>query len=131
MRPLYLLLGLVCVGLGYIGIIVPGMPSTVFFLIALWSFKRSSPRLEDWLLYKTPFGPALQDWDRERSMTRRNRTLALTMLWLGISASTVILVLRHRPWWVTTVVVACGIGVTVFLLGVKIKMSDEASGKSV
>ena len=43
-------LGFLCVILGTVGIFIPGLPTTVFILIALWSFTKSSPRLYNWLI---------------------------------------------------------------------------------
>lgn len=49
-KILYALLGLFCTGLGIIGIWVPGLPTTVFILIALWAFSNSSKKLHTWLV---------------------------------------------------------------------------------
>lgn len=49
-RILYALLGLFSTGLGIIGIWVPGLPTTVFILIALWAFSNSSKKLHTWLV---------------------------------------------------------------------------------
>lgn len=43
-------LGILCVVLGTIGLFIPGLPTTVFILIALWSFTKSSSRLYNWLI---------------------------------------------------------------------------------
>lgn len=48
-RYIYITLGLISVGLGSIGVVVPGIPTTPFVLLASWLFYRSSPRLQKWL----------------------------------------------------------------------------------
>ena len=43
-------LGCVAIGMGGVGLVLPGLPATVFFIVAAWAFARSSPRLERWVL---------------------------------------------------------------------------------
>lgn len=83
----YALLGLTCVGLGFVGIAIPGMPSTIFFIIALWAFQRSSERLERWLLSNRLVGRTLRDWHETRSLTLRTKIVAVTAIWLCIGVS--------------------------------------------
>jgi uncharacterized membrane protein YbaN (DUF454 family) len=122
LRPLFLVLGLFCVGIGFVNHFIPGMPSTVFYLIALWAFKRSSPRLERWILWKSPVGPALRDWEHDRSITLRTKIVAITFVWLGIGASIALLVYRHRPVWVPGLLFAIAIVLTWFLASRKTKV---------
>ena len=49
-RIYWISLGILCVVLGSVGLFIPGLPTTVFILIALWSFTKSSPRLYNWLI---------------------------------------------------------------------------------
>ena len=95
----YLALGILCVGLGFVGYVTPVMPGTVFFIIALWAFKRSSPRLETWLLTRSPVAEVLSDWDRERTMRRRTKILAVVMVWVGIGFSILVLVRKRAGEW--------------------------------
>lgn len=79
-RYSYLSLGGLCVAFGTIGIFVPGLPTTIFMIIALWSFTRSSPKMRDWLYNHRHFGPALQNWVNHRSIPTRARQIALASL---------------------------------------------------
>src|SRR3546814_4138967 len=65
-RTVWLLLGLVLVGISLIGIVVPLLPTTDFMLLALPCFARSSPKLEAWLLNHPRFGPGLRASSEER-----------------------------------------------------------------
>lgn len=120
-RWLFATMGFGCVGLGYLGLVVPGMPATVFFLVALWSFQRSCPAFERWLLEKSPARGVLQDWQRDRSMSLGAKRAALAMLWLSVSASAALLVLRGRPLWIPIAIVAAGAVGTAVILRVRTK----------
>jgi uncharacterized membrane protein YbaN (DUF454 family) len=80
MRAVYLLLGFVFFALGAIGAVVPGLPTTVFMLLALWAFARSSERFHNWLYHHPLFGPPLQEWHRYRVIPLRAKLLAVTMM---------------------------------------------------
>lgn len=80
MRAFYLLLGMVFFLLGAIGVVVPGLPTTVFMLLALWAFARSSDRFHSWLYHHPLFGPPLQEWHRYRVIPKRAKVLAIGMM---------------------------------------------------
>lgn len=75
------------------------MPSTVFFIVALWAFKRSSPTLEAWLLERSPVASTLRDWDRDRSIAPRTKVVAIAMVWLAIGASVGLTVYKRQEEW--------------------------------
>ena len=87
---------LVCLALGIVGIFLPGLPSTVFILMAAWAAARSSPPLYRWLWHHRLFGPMLRDWSRGGQVSRRSKWAATTMM----AASAAILLLTHTPRWV-------------------------------
>ena len=49
-RILWILLGSLSVGMGVIGIFVPGWPTTIFLIVASYFYIRSSRRLYNWLI---------------------------------------------------------------------------------
>ena len=76
-------LGWLCVGLGLIGIIIPGLPTTIFLIVALWAFSRSSERLHRWLYQHPRLGPPLQVWHTHRVIPLRAKVLAVAVM--GVS----------------------------------------------
>ncbi len=79
------LLGFGCfnVGLGVIGVVVPGMPTTVFLIVALWAFSKSSERFRLWLWNHEKFGPPLRAWHEHRVIPLRAKILAAVMMALS------------------------------------------------
>jgi uncharacterized protein len=79
-RGLWALAGLLCVAVGGVGIVVPGLPTTVFFIMAAWCFARSSNRLERWVLGLPKIGPAVRDYRSGHGMPRRAKQFAVTSI---------------------------------------------------
>ncbi|OFC70221.1 hypothetical protein BFC18_13625 [Alteromonas confluentis] len=82
--------------LGFIGVVVPGMPTTVFVLIAAWLAARSSPSLAHWLDNHKVTGPIIHHWRNGRCMPRRAKYAAA----IGMSISAVIMAFSSTPTWV-------------------------------
>ena len=110
-RWLLWLAGTVSLGLGIVGVVLPGLPTTPFVLLAAACYARASPRLHGWLLRHRVFGPMVRDWETHRSLTRRTKTVAQVsmVLMVGLSAWG----LRDRPVLLAVVLVAALIGVWV------------------
>ena len=80
MKKIILLsIGWICVGLGFMGIFVPGLPTTIFLIIALWAFTKSSKKLRIWLLNHKKFGPFLRDWQEHRVVPLRAKILMIIL----------------------------------------------------
>lgn len=69
-------MGLLCVGLGGLGMVLPILPTTPFLLLASLAFAKSDPRWHAWLLSRPHFGPLIRDWERNRSVPRRAKVTA-------------------------------------------------------
>ena len=82
-KALWLSLGFLGLGFGVIDVFVPGMPSTVFLLIALWGFSRGSQRFHDWLYNHPRLGPPLQAWREHRAIPLGAKLAALFGMSLG------------------------------------------------
>jgi len=95
MRKLVLIfLGFLCVGLATLGVVLPGLPTTPFLLLAAACFARSSERFYGWLLGNPVFGPMIRDWRETRSMSRRSKAIALASI-VVVGGASVIFVIEH------------------------------------
>ena len=84
-RYLYIIFGLICVTFGALGVVVPGLPTTPFLLLASWLFYRSSPKLQQWLL-NSWLGKYIRSYHR-----RGGRTLSQKAGAVGIMVAMVLL----------------------------------------
>ncbi len=92
MRIFYLCLGLLSVGVGGIGVFVPGLPTTVFFIIAAWAFSKSSTRLEQWVLNLPGIGPMVRDFRAGLGMPQRAKVAAISCIVLAVGLSAGLLI---------------------------------------
>jgi uncharacterized membrane protein YbaN (DUF454 family) len=124
--------GVACVGIGFVGILTPGLPGFVFFVIALWAFRNSSQQLEDWILANRLIGPTLKDWEENHSMKLSTKVLAISMIWVAIGVTiyriltTPPIVIEawkfHLPKWIPVVLlVGTIVGLTIYLVRVPTK----------
>lgn len=76
MRGLWLAAGMLFLGLGLLGVVLPVLPTTPFLLLAAACFARSSPRLHGWLLSHPMFGPPIRNWEENGAISRPAKRLA-------------------------------------------------------
>ena len=93
-KHLFIVLGWLFVLIGLVGVVLPVLPTTPFLIVALALFSKSSPRFHQMLLNNRWFGPALQQWEQTRSMSRKTKRKASLMIVLAFSVSIAILIGR-------------------------------------
>lgn len=74
------ILGWTCVALGFIGVVLPVLPTTPFLILAAFAFGKSSPRLKQWLLDHPIFGGPIRDWAANGAIRPRIKALACTAM---------------------------------------------------
>lgn len=84
-RWTYAALGTLCVALGALGVVVPGLPTTVFVIAASWLYSRSCPALDRWLRRTRWLGEALARFEESRAMSVRAKAVAIGSMWAGIA----------------------------------------------
>lgn len=100
-RALLVVTGLVALALGLIGIVLPGLPTTPFVLLAAACFARASPRLHHWLTQHRYLGPMVRDWEANRSLPLRVKWIAISMMGTMVLLSA--WQFAGRPWLQGTV----------------------------
>ena len=83
-RPIYLVCGLLALGMGLIGIALPILPTVPFLLLAAFCFARSQPAWEQRLLDHPRYGAALRDWRERQAIRRPAKVAALGAMSAGV-----------------------------------------------
>jgi uncharacterized membrane protein YbaN (DUF454 family) len=83
----FLIAGWAAFVLGFVGAVVPVVPTVPFLVLAAFCFSRGSPRLHRWVLNLPQFGPALRDWENSRVIRRPAKIKASVLIVLGIGVS--------------------------------------------
>jgi uncharacterized membrane protein YbaN (DUF454 family) len=115
-RWMWFVIGWIAVGIGAIGVVVPGLPTTVFFVIAAACFARSSPRFEQWVLDLPHVGRAVRDYRAGLGMSRRAKAFAIGMMLVFGTLS--IVLTRDRVVIAATIAALLAIGVWYILFRV-------------
>lgn len=91
----FAMLAYLCAGLALAGVVLPGLPTVPFVLVAAWAASRGSERLRLWLEAHRHLGPALRAWEQEKAVPVRAKRMAVLLLLLSWS-----LIVWHStgPW---------------------------------
>jgi uncharacterized membrane protein YbaN (DUF454 family) len=74
--------GYLLLGVGVAGFFIPGLPGTIFLILALGCFKKGSPGMERWMLANKQFGPILCDWDENGWISARVKVISVSCILL-------------------------------------------------
>ena len=111
----WLAAGWLLFGVGVVGVVVPGLPTTGPMLLALWCFARGSERLHRWLLHHPTFGPPLRRWKNYRTLSLRSKVTAIVMM--AASLAYVVWLSPLPRWWDFSIgaLIVVGMGVVLRL----------------
>jgi hypothetical protein len=116
-RWLLAALGVVCFGLGAVGAIVPGLPTTVFLLLGSFFLTKSCPWLERRLLQSRLFRPYAAFLDPATPFSSRGRATALAAMWISIVITLALLARSGAvAAWLLVLIAAAGVVGTVVIL---------------
>ncbi|MEM1109238.1 MAG: YbaN family protein [Planctomycetota bacterium] len=126
-RWAYAAAGGVLLTLGGIGVVVPGWPTTVFWLVAAWCFSKSYPPLQRWIYSRPRVGPVIAEFLEHRRLSAPNKRRAIVGIWLGICISVAILIVVGYPLLWVSILPAIAACVTTWLWwGVSSGEADKA-----
>ena len=114
-RSFFLFIGFLALGLGVIGIALPVLPTTPFFLLAGAMFMRSSDRWSHWLLNHHVFGSYIRNYIEHKAVARHSKVMAMALLWPTILVSAYLV-----DWlWLKVLLFLVATGVSIHVLSLK------------
>jgi len=81
-KLLLVTIGLICLGIGIVGYVLPGLPGTIFLIIAATLFVRSSDRLYKIVISNRFFGRQVDAFLRTGAMPLKAKILSLVSMWI-------------------------------------------------
>lgn len=116
MRWIFITGGVVLVSIGILGMFLPLLPTTIFFILAAWCFARSSERYYKWIHSNKYFGKYLSDYRSGKGMPVKSKIFSIAFLWTGILVSFFLLT---ENLYVRILLAAIAIGVTLHIIYIK------------
>lgn len=120
----WIVLGFICLGLGVIGIIMPILPTTPFFLVTVVCFARGSERLKRWFMSTSFHKKYIQSFYEKKGMTLKNKLIILSFASIMLVAA---FYFSAKPY--ARILIACVFLAKyyVFIFKIKTLPDDEKS----
>jgi uncharacterized membrane protein YbaN (DUF454 family) len=110
-RVVWAALAYVCFAVGMVGLVVPGLPTTPFVLLAAWAASRGSERLRARILAHPRAGPLVRDWQEHGSVARPAKRAATCVM----AASGAVLLLASSHLWLSVAGLLAMLSVLVWI----------------
>lgn len=77
-------LGLIFMALGTIGIFVPGLPTTIFMILAAYCFIKSSEKLYNWVIENRFVGDKVKHFMETKTIPLRGKIHSISAMWIMV-----------------------------------------------
>lgn len=109
----YIGLGTFFLGLGTLGIFLPVLPTTPFWLLTCWFYIRSSERLYAKVMANRYFGSYIKSYLVDKSIPLRAKVASVSLMWVSILVTVIFFV---HALWLRILLVVITIAVTWHIL---------------
>lgn len=126
-KIVFIVAGCICLALGTVGVVLPILPTTPFFLVTAYCFARSSERLNNWFKGTKLYKNHLESFVEKKGMTASTKACILTMVTILMGVG--FYFMSKKGIWIPCVILAVvwTAHLVYFLLFVKtIKQEAEA-----
>ena len=103
-KYIFVVLGCICLGLGTVGVFLPILPTTPFYLLTVFFFANSSQKLHDWFLSTKLYQKHLDSFVKQRGMLRSTKIsiICTVTLLMGLG----FFMMARKGIWIPCVILA-------------------------
>ena len=98
--------------LGFIGLLLPIVPTTPFILVSVWFFARSSKKLENWLINHKIFGKSIRDWKEKGVISKKAKLSAIPLIIFSFSAT----IYLNEIFYLDLFLAVLGLSISTFIV---------------
>jgi uncharacterized membrane protein YbaN (DUF454 family) len=96
-RWIYIIFGVIFLGIGAIGTVLPLIPTTPFVVLAAICFSKSSPKIHAWFLSTKFYKRNIDCFVRNRAMTIKSKVTLLISITLFMATSFYAMIVFNAP----------------------------------
>lgn len=112
-RIIYIILGSFFLILGAVGIFIPLLPTTPFWLLTCWFYLRSSDKLYNRAMSNRYFGSYVRNFLVDKAIPLRSKIISVSIMWLSAILTSLYLI---EYLWVKILLILISAGVTWHIL---------------
>ena len=112
-KTLLFSLGCLSLVLGFIGALLPIVPTTPFIILAAYLFSKSSPRVHSWLTSLPYFGDAIIDWEKNKVIRPKAKIMSIFVIILVFGSS---IFFAKIHYGLKIMLAVLGVGCSFFIL---------------
>ncbi len=98
--------------LGFIGLLLPIVPTTPFILVSVWFFARSSKKLENWLINHKIFGKSIRDWKEKGAISKKAKLSAIPLIIFSFLAT----IYLNEIFYLDLFLAVLGLSISTFIV---------------
>ncbi len=103
-KYIFVVLGCICLGLGTVGVFLPILPTTPFYLLTVFFFANSSQKLHDWFLGTKLYQKHLDSFVKQRGMLRSTKVSIICTVTLLMGFG--FFMMARKGIWIPCVILA-------------------------
>jgi uncharacterized protein len=114
-------LGWLAFGLGWAGVFLPGLPTTIFWILAALAFVRTNRRMYDRIVSNPRFGPGIRQFIEKGRISRRGKVVSIAAMLLCAALGLAAI----PPVWLRILVAAAALAGSAWVLALPLAGASD------